>query len=532
LTLPRADKDLGITAETPWQKSENLERAAREFAQDLVRQNLTQDKLLRSQDPVANKIEDATIAMQGVAKEFQALTGEQNAQVAQAADAIDRRDPQQLEEAISQMSRELERLAATRAESMTEVDRMASNWQSAALGAALQATDAVRDALQSEPRDATYNTSVAGEQRPQERSTDLPELRERADPVSALYDPHTDVHDNEPRAEAREPVDAAREIQELADRLAAQTTFDLPDQTTLTDNQIMIVRQATSAVREQDAGRLAESVRALEQERAIVEKRIDEAARPLSPSARMPEALAWKAAQASVDDSRRQVDTLTSARDLAESARNALADPQRRTAEKLSFRNDFSKVPAIKAVWEKAAAGRDPNLDGFKAARASFWRQVNSGKSPDAQAIATMIRDAGWVLATEDRAPRPQVERFAKSAQADPAVARAIDKFALEIDHIDPKSRSPELMLDPSNLRFMPGPDNRQRGNWFTAEDKDTRATKLVEDIIESSRDAMSVEEAGRQRFDNELNSQRVRDEEDLKKRIEFERLKLGLQEK
>jgi hypothetical protein len=548
--MPRPKAELEDGATTARRASESLERATKEFASELTRQNLSQQagSVSRSQDPLAQRLEAAALSIQGVADQSRALNAQQNQHIDRAAEAIAVRDPQRLDESISQMTRELERLATERGTATSPVDRMANEWQTSVLNNARQVAETVREALQSETKADTY---LNPNPPPPERGKKLSnELREQAESARTLYDTNPDPPKNEPSKGTSQAIRASQEMEKIADRLdAAQAKFhQTADSANLTDDQKSMVSQATNAIREQSQAELANSVRALDQERAALEQRIDAAKQPLAPNASTLDAVAWKTAKNGVEATQKQLDHLTATRDLAASMASAMKQEAQLTSNAFgrALSDDFSKTPAVKAVWDAAKAGRPNSPEGFADARESFWRQVNDPKTPQAKAVGKMISTAGYNLGKGSNAPmlketwdRLKPSAAERIAQQDPELSARLmaadarvndskhetlqisDRRA-SIDHRFPQSKASVLTLEAENLCFTTARENSFKGDKVT-----TDGLKAVEAIKQSLNRGMTATEANQQIFESEYAAQKVRDEREIKKMMEQEEAKL-----
>jgi hypothetical protein len=173
--------------------------------------------------------------------------------------------------------------------------------------------------------------------------------------------------------------------------------------------------------------------------------------------------------------------------------------PERGTPEfsrfaQKAYASRFSETEDIRSLWQEAAAGQPNNRSGFDRARDNFWAAVRDEENPRADTVRGILEEAGIDLSgrgapslemgrdphEDERLLGEFKEGSADRAIDDPTVARMRDLpddrreyrlsaiAAVDIDHAMPASVAahngdPTKWLDPSNLQFMFGDDNR----WF-----------------------------------------------------------------
>jgi len=164
-----------------------------------------------------------------------------------------------------------------------------------------------------------------------------------------------------------------------------------------------------------------------------------------------------------------------------------------------AFKEAFAETPAILRLWENAKVDsegkeRANSRAGFDAARDKFWDLVRDPENKDGQVVQKILKEAGFAFG-DGRAPALVAEikptdpekavKFTKQEIVQRLEAhkkkpmnderreyRLGVSLALDIDHANPASLSHQW-LDPQNLQFMFGDDNRfHKGNRYGADGK------------------------------------------------------------
>jgi hypothetical protein len=474
--MPRTRTEVDQEADLLKKPVEAMQRAAQELAQKLRKDAVANNKAANSTAPLnqtAQQLERAAAALQDVAGQARVLTEQQNAEIENAVQSIATRDVEALQQSVVQMTRDLERLETERAGLTGATDRIANDWQTKTLDAARRAAELASEGLKATAGEPDV---MAPDQELRKQADDLSgELREHVAAARRLYEEPEQAGAAEPSQQAAGALDAARELEQVAGRVdAARENLERAANVgEMTEQQQKLVAASVDALRERNSEELSKSTVALDQERARLEKTVDEGKQRLSPDATIAEAVEWKARQARVADDQRQLETVKAAQELARAASAALLD-RGRLEEKMfgdALANDFAKTPALEAAWNDAKAGKEPNAEGFAASREAFWRSINARETPQADAVATMLDAAGYRLGEGAKAPTLKQswsaltqEAVDRIAQRDPDVAQRLrasedrvgDRFEtlqaadrrLSIDHLDPQSKSKALTLE------------------------------------------------------------------------------------
>lgn len=152
----------------------------------------------------------------------------------------------------------------------------------------------------------------------------------------------------------------------------------------------------------------------------------------------------------------------------------------------------FSDVEALRRTWERAAAGKSNDKNGFDEARESFWKSINEARAAaernqdhdqrrlteqevDARQVVKLLDKVGVQWQEGTNAPllgraNAKIEELRQAAKdgdqkAGEVVKRFDDSVRITIDHVADKKAHPALTLDASNLRFLDNRDNSARGN-------------------------------------------------------------------
>jgi hypothetical protein len=164
-----------------------------------------------------------------------------------------------------------------------------------------------------------------------------------------------------------------------------------------------------------------------------------------------------------------------------------------------AYNGTFSETPAISELWKEAASTQS-KYDG---ARTEFWRLVNNGASENAKQVQQLLKTAGYELQGGSNAPKLKLDEY-ELLSSDDAGKRDSD-LTLSIDHIRPQSGSPELALNPENLRFMTKRDNSTLGAWNKGRDPSEfdKGRTFTKPLSQADQEAFRqrVEEMGRKKY-------------------------------
>jgi hypothetical protein len=201
------------------------------------------------------------------------------------------------------------------------------------------------------------------------------------------------------------------------------------------------------------------------------------------------------------DTVRAQADKLARAEQEARVGPDQDNVPERGTPEfslfaQKAYASRFGDTEAIRLLWLEASKGQPDNRSGFNAARDKFWAAVRDENDPRADLVRAILEQAGIDLSgggapsllqsrdpDRDKGFLGEFKKLSSDRAIDETVARMRDlpdkkreyrlsaMHTVDIDHAmpasiaakDEKNPDPTKWLDPYNLQFMFGDDNR----WF-----------------------------------------------------------------